>query len=74
MAALEPIQLADRSNGGHKQRLHVLRPTKAENKPLPGETLYPGPPGTQISEDRFRAAGMTAIPSLNVDPTGMAKT
>ena len=61
MAALEPTQLADRSNRG-QATASVLRPTKTENRPLSDEPIYPGPPGTQIIEEKFRAAGMSAIP------------
>ena len=60
-AALEPVQLAERLNGG-QAAVSVLQPIEGGRKPPPGETFYPRLPETQISEDQFRAAGMAAIP------------
>ena len=61
IAVLEPTQLVSRSNRDQKA-VSVLQPIGAELKPLSDETMYPRPPKTQISEEKFRAAGMSAIP------------
>ena len=60
-AAVEPVQLAERLNGG-QAAVSVLQPIEGGLKPPPGEAFYPRLPKTQIGEDRFRAAGMAAIP------------
>ena len=60
-AALETTQLAERPNRG-QAAVSVVEPTEDGHKSPPGETLYPWLPETQISEDRFQAAGMAAIP------------
>ena len=60
-AALEPVQLAERLNGG-QAAVSVLQPIDGGRKPPRGESFYRRLPATQISVDRFRAAGMAAIP------------
>ena len=68
-AALEPVQRAERLNGG-QATVSVLQPIEGGLKPPPSETFYPRLPEKQISEDRFRAAGMAAIPIVKRPSSG----
>ena len=60
-ASFETATLGNWSNRNQAQ-VSVLRPIETELIALSGEPKILRPPTTQISEDRFRAAGMSAIP------------